>query len=62
MNQKTLHEESNSIENLLNGKDISRIIRNNESEICIEFSDKTRFFINAKNEGKLSFSITGGNT
>jgi len=61
MNDKTLNEESKSIEKLLKDKDVARVIRNNESEICIEFSDKTRFFINSQNETKLEFSITGGN-
>ena len=61
MNDKTLNEASKSIEKLLNGKDVARIYLNTASELCIEFSDKTRLFINSEDNTKLDFSISGGN-
>ncbi len=61
MNDKTLDEASKSIRKLLNGKDVARIYLITASEICIEFSDKTRLFINSEDNTKLDFSISGGN-
>ena len=55
-----LENEANSIEKLLSSKSISRIFRPRKSEICIELSDGTRFFIQSSSDDKLEFSITSG--
>lgn len=58
---KTLEKEANSISNLLKDKSVKKIYRPTKSEICIEFVDGTRFFIDTNRSINLDFSITGAN-
>tara|TARA_R110002072_G_C7834606_1_gene524464 strand:+ start:66 stop:251 length:186 start_codon:yes stop_codon:yes gene_type:complete len=59
MNEK-LELEADSIQEHLKSKCISRILRPRENELCIEFSDGTRLFVNSSAGETLEFSITGG--
>ncbi|MEH6473437.1 MAG: hypothetical protein V7752_19580 [Halopseudomonas sp.] len=58
--EETLEQEATSIEHLLKGKPVSRIFRPSANEVCIEFNDGTRFFIDNQNKDDLGFSVTGG--
>ena len=60
MDEEALNTESKEIESHLKGKVISKISRHRESEVCIEFEDGTRFFVNVLTPDKLEFSVTGG--
>jgi len=55
-----LSSEASSIQALLEGKSIARIIRPRGNEVCIECSDGTRLFVNSSKGQTLEFSITGG--
>lgn len=55
-----LEKEAKLILKLLSGKCVANVFRPRASELCIECSDGTRFFINTKDCGELDFSITGG--
>ena len=55
-----LKEEAKAILELLEGKCISKVFRPRIGEICIEFSDGSRFFTNAENSSSLEFSVTDG--
>lgn len=56
----TLEQEASSILELLDARVVSRILRPRPNEICIEFSDGTRFYIDSQSSDSLSFSVTGG--
>jgi len=58
MTAKELNDEANQIEELLKGKSVSRVLRPRESEVCIEFTDGSRFFIQSSSTNDLVFSIT----
>lgn len=55
-----LEKEAKSILMLLDGKRVADVFRPSASELCIECSDGTRFFVNTKDGSGLDFSITGG--
>ena len=57
-----LELEADSIQEHLNNKCITRILRPRENELCIEFTDGTRFFVNSSVGEALEFSITGGSS
>jgi hypothetical protein len=59
MTKTALVSEESKATELLSGKVVSRIIRNRESEVLVEFTDGTRLFIDKSNSG-LELSITGG--
>jgi hypothetical protein len=52
-------QEAKQAENLLKGKVVEKVSRNREKEICIEFTDGTRLFVDHI-ENSLELSITGG--
>ena len=58
--EHALEQEAGSIQKLLEGKVVSRVLRPRPSETCIEFSDGTRLFIEGPRSDSLGFSVTGG--
>lgn len=54
----SLEEEAKRASRLLKGKVLARVSRPRPSEICLEFSDGTRFFVDVVEES-LELSITG---
>ena len=52
-----LEQEALDLKELLKDKTVSNIVRHNEKELLIEFSDGTRFFVNSIEE-KLDLSVT----
>ena len=59
MSEISLENESERETELLEGKIVSRVIRNRETEVLILFTDGTRLFID-KSEAGLELSVTGG--
>jgi hypothetical protein len=57
--KKNLEHEVEKIEKLLGGKSISRIMRPYSNDVCIEFTDGTKFFVTGPSHCDLDFSITG---
>ena len=57
-----LEDEAHTLVDLLKGKIVSKVFRNNVSEICLEFSDGTRLFANTSNSQNLELSVTGGSS
>ena len=55
--ESNLSSEAESIQELLKGKVIARILRPGDNEICIECSDGMRLFVESKSA--LAFSVTG---
>ncbi|MAK63460.1 MAG: hypothetical protein CMF75_01760 [Maricaulis sp.] len=53
----TLEEEEGRLNQLLGAKSVSRIFRPRGQEVIIEFSDKTRLFVNSDLED-LDLSVT----
>ena len=58
--ESSLEDDAKSIEKILNGKCVSKIMYPKQNDVCIEFTDGTRLFVTAPNNSKLDFSITGG--
>ena len=58
---KELENEADKLKELLNGKSVSEIFRHRKNELCIQFSDGTRLFIDGAKNQNLEFSVTGGN-
>ena len=56
---KQLAEESNRATEMLAGKVVASVKRHRQSEVLIEFTDGTRFFVDQCAEG-VELSITGG--
>lgn len=54
-----LEQEAKEAEVLLKGKVVDKVSRNREKEVCIEFTDGTRLFVDHI-ENSLELSITGG--
>jgi hypothetical protein len=54
--EQSLENEATKIQKMIVGKTLSRVYRPRPNEITLEFSDGTRFFIDAK--GIPEFSIT----
>ncbi len=52
----TLNEEEERATELLANKVVKRLVRPDERQVCIEFTDGTRFFADAKSP--LDLSIT----
>lgn len=52
-----IEKEENKLNALLCGKVVEKIFRYKKTEVCIQFTDGTRFFIN-RTDDKLEFSIT----
>ena len=57
--EEGLDHEAKKLQKLLNGKSLSLVMRPNSNDLCIEFTDGTRFFVTAPNQCVLDFSITG---
>jgi len=55
---KELDKEAESIKELIFDKSVQQVFRPKNSEICIEFVDGTRLFVNSEHGSKLEFSIT----
>jgi hypothetical protein len=55
----TREEEEERLNALLAAKAVARLSRPDVNEVMIEFSDKTRLFVNSK-MGDLDLSVTGG--
>jgi hypothetical protein len=60
MEQDELDVEASKIAELLIDKKVSKVFRPRTGEVCLEFSDGTRFFVDSKQNGELEFSITAG--
>ena len=58
MNDTELKQEASKVTELLSGKEVKSIYRNRPQEICIEFEDGTRLFVDAK-ESHIELSVTG---
>lgn len=54
-----LELEAKKLTSLLGNKKVSEIYRHRESELCIEFSDGSRLFVNCNENRSLELSITG---
>ncbi len=54
-----LQEEQLVAEKFLKGKVVKSIFRHRANELCIEFTDGTRLFVD-KNETGLELSVTSG--
>lgn len=55
--EMTLKQEEERATELLRGKVVKAIKRHNDKELLIEFSDRTRLFVNRSDDG-LELSIT----
>ena len=54
----SLEQESERATEMLTGKTVKLVTRYRVAEMLVEFTDGTRFFVDAKNE-ELELSITG---
>ena len=54
-----LSEESDRATELLKGKRVVRVIRHRKEEVCVEFADGTRLYVDGR-VGAVELSITGG--
>ena len=54
-----LEEEAERATELLKGKVVAKVIRHRAKEICVEFTDGTRLFVD-HNSINVELSITGG--
>lgn len=59
LNDNQLEEEASQATSLLQGKVVTRVLRHRESEVLVEFSDGSRFFIDRSAHG-VELSITVG--
>jgi len=55
----SLKKEAETATELLKGKIVTRIYRHRAKEVCIEFNDGVRLFVD-HNEDNLEISVTGG--
>jgi hypothetical protein len=53
----TLEDEERRATQMLRGKTVKAVRRHRAAEVVIEFSDETRFFVDA--DGPIELSITG---
>ncbi|MGP4846276.1 hypothetical protein ACTXGQ_19285 [Marinobacter sp. 1Y8] len=56
----SLGYEAKAIQELLEGKVLTRVMRPRIHEVVLEFSDGSRFFVDTQAEISLEFSVTGG--
>jgi hypothetical protein len=54
-----LEQEAERATDLLKGKVVAKVIRRRAKEVCIEFTDGTRLFVDHKPDN-VELSITGG--
>ena len=54
-----LNAEAERATELLGGKVVSRVTRHRAGEVCVEFTDGTRLFVDRADEG-VELTITGG--
>ena len=59
MNTMNLDEEGERATQMLKGKVVALVSRHRNEEVCIEFSDGTRLYVD-HSEGGVELSITGG--
>lgn len=52
--------EAKCVSEILSGKVLARVIRHRSTEVLLEFTDGTRFFVDLAGD-VLELSITGGN-
>lgn len=55
----TLDEESERATQMLKGKVVTLVTRHRNEEVCLEFSDGTRLYVDRSDAG-VELSITGG--
>ena len=55
-----LEQEAERATDMLKGKVVAKVMRHRAEEVCIEFTDGTRLFVNHKTDN-VELSITGGN-
>ena len=55
-----LEQEAERATELLKGKIVAKVMRHRANEVCVEFTDGTRLFVDNQAEG-VELSITGGN-
>lgn len=55
--KKILASEARKLSSLIKGRVVSSVKRFNNSELMLEFNDKTRLYVNARG-GNLEFSVT----
>ena len=54
-----LEQEAERATELLRGKVVAKVMRHRAKEVCIEFADGTRLFVDHQPD-KVELSITGG--
>jgi molybdopterin-binding protein len=54
-----LEEESERATQMLKGKVVALVTRHRNEEVCVEFSDGTRLYVDRSEDG-VELSITGG--
>lgn len=54
-----LQQETERVTEMLKGKIVTKVMRHRAKEVCIEFTDGTRLFIDAQSDN-LELSVTGG--
>jgi len=54
-----LNDQAERATKMLKGKEVEKVMRHRAKEICIEFTDGTRLFIDQQSDN-LELSITGG--
>ncbi|WP_129120821.1 hypothetical protein [Veronia nyctiphanis] len=58
-NEEALNQEALAIERMITSKKVLRVFRPRSNEICLEFDDGTRLFIDGQLGETLEFSVTG---
>jgi hypothetical protein len=55
-----LEQEAERATDLLKGKEVAKVTRHRAKEVCVEFTDGTRLFVD-HHPDDIELSITGGN-
>lgn len=55
-----LDAESEHATELLKGKIVARVVRHRAEEVCVEFADGTRLYVDRSDDG-VELSVTSGN-
>ncbi|HEX8177232.1 MAG TPA: hypothetical protein VF543_19240 [Pyrinomonadaceae bacterium] len=56
----SLEQEAERATELLKGKIVAKVMRHRANEVCVEFTDGTRLFVD-RHAGGVELSITGEN-
>jgi predicted Ser/Thr protein kinase len=57
--KEKLELEAQTVKKLIGNKRVSEVYRHSEKELCIEFSDGTRLFVDCTEARNLELSVTG---